>query len=133
MELFEKVKCKGFYKKVHDGIYVYLDKSTLTAYAMNSNLADVDNDGTMETDIDCVEKTYYEHKTQNFSGVIVGFKDLIVKGYLVVEYQDAVDVGVGVIPEKYYVCKEPKEVVKCAVVYYANNMKHYVPLDDISE
>ena len=24
-----------------------------------------------------------------------------------------------------------KETVKCAVVYYANNLKHYVPLEDL--
>lgn len=131
MKLFEKVKCKGFYKKVHDGIWVHLDKSTGTAYAMNSNLVDIDNDGTMEADIDCVEKTYYEHKKANFSGVVVGFKNLVVKGYLDANYQDAVDVGVGVIPEKFYVAKRTKEVVKCAIVYYANNMKHYVSLEDI--
>lgn len=133
MKLFQKVKCKGFYKKVKDGIWVHLDKTTCTAYAMNSNLVDIDNDGTMEADIDCVEKTYYEHKEANFNGVIVGFKDLVVKGYLDVNYQDPVDVGVGVMPEKFYVEKRPKEVVKCAIVYYANNMKHYVPLDDIND
>ena len=133
MRLFKEVKCKGFYKKVHDGIWVHLDKSTGTAYAMNSNLVDIDNDGTMEADIDCVEKTYYEHKKANFSGVIVGFKDLVVKGYLDANYQDEVDVGIGVFPEKFYVAKRPKEVVKCAIVYYANNMKHYVPLDDIKQ
>lgn len=133
MNLFDKVKCKGFYKKVKDGIWVHLDKTTLTAYAMNSNLIDIDNDGTMEADIDCVEKTYYEHVKGNFSGVIVGFKDLVIKGYLDVNYQDAVDVGVGTIPEKFYVDKRPKQVVKCAIVYYANNMKHFVPITDIEE
>lgn len=131
MELFDKCRCKGFYKQAHDGIWVHLDQTTLTACAMNSNLANKDNDGTMEEDIDCVEKTYYEHVQLNFSGVIVGFKDLVVKGYLDVEYQDAVDVGVGTIPEKFYVVKRPKEIVKCAIIYYANNMKHYVPIEDI--
>lgn len=133
MNLFDKVKCKGFYKKINDGIWVHLDKTTLTAYAMNSNLVDFDNDGTMEADIDYVEKNYYEHVKGNFSGVIVGFKDLVIKGYLDVIYQDEVDVGLGVIPEKFYVAKRAKEVVKCAIVYYANNMKHFVPLDDIEQ
>ena len=133
MNLFDKVKCKGFYKKVKDGIWVRLDKSTLTAYSMDINLVDVDNDGTVEADIDCVEKTYYEHVQANFSGVIVGFKDLVIKGYLDVIYQDECDVGIGVIPEKFYVAKRPKETVKCAIVYYANNRKHYVPIGDIVE
>ena len=54
-------------------------------------------------------------------------------GYLDVIYQDECDVGVGTIPEKYYISKRPKEVIKCAIVYYANNLKHFVPLDDIVE
>ena len=48
-------------------------------------------------------------------------------------YEDECDVGVGVITEKFYVAKRPKETVKCAIVYYANNMKHYVPIEDIVE
>ena len=131
MKLFDKCQCKGFYKPAHDGIWIQLDKTTLTAYSMNMNLVDIDNDGTVEADIDCVEKTYYEHVQSNFRGVIVGFKDLVIKGYLDVIYEDECDVGVGVIPEKFYVSKRPKEIVKCAIVYYANNMKHYVPIVDI--
>ena len=37
MKLFEKVKCKGFYTKVHDGTYIFLDEINLTATHMNSN------------------------------------------------------------------------------------------------
>lgn len=128
MELFDKVRCTGYYKKAHDGVWVHLDKDNFTAYAMNSH-----NDEATEADVDCVEKSYYEHIKSNFRGVIVGFKDLIVKGYLDVNYQDAVDIGIGSIPEKFYVEKRAKEVVRCAVVYYANNRKHFVPLYDIME
>lgn len=133
--LFKKVKCKGFYKKVHDGIYIELDKNTLTATAINTNLIDVDgnNYGIMEEDVHRVEKTYYEYVEKRFSGVVVGFVDLVVKGYLDVIYQEPCDVGVGIIPEKFYVAKTTKEVVKCAIVYYANNKKHYVPVEDITE
>lgn len=128
MKVFDRVKCKGFYKKVWDGIWIGLDKNNLTASKMNSNLC---GDAIEEDDVDCVEKTYYEHVNRNFSGVIVGFKDLVVKGYLDVILQDEVDVGVGVIPQKFYVDKRPKDIVKCAIVYYADNKKHFVPLDDI--
>lgn len=128
-KLFDKCKCKGFYKKVHDGIYIQLDSKNLTADLMNSNI----QGELAEEDIDCAEKRYYEHKDSNFSGVIVGFVDLVVVGYLDVIYQDECDVGVGIIPEKYYISKRPKEVVKCAIVYYANNLKHFVPIDDIVE
>lgn len=129
VKLFDKCKCKGFYKKVHDGIYIQLDSKNLTADLMNSNI----QGELVEEDIECAEKRYYEHKNGNFSGVIVGFVDLVLVGYLDVIYQDECDVGVGIIPEKYYIAKRPKEVVKCAIVYYANNLKHYVPLEDIVE
>ena len=133
MQLFNKCKCKGFYKPHKDGLFIYLDKENLKADLVNANLACADDDGTVEKDIDCAEKTYYKHVEQNFSGVIVGYKDLVIVGYLDVIYQDECDVGVGVIPEAYYVAKRAKDVVKCAIVYYADNKKHFVPLDDIVE
>lgn len=128
VKLFDKVKCKGYYKKAHDGVYIQLDAKNLTADLMNSH-----SDKVIEEDVDRVEKRYYEHKDGNFSGVIVGFVDLVVTGWLDVIYEDAVDVGVGVIPEKYYIDKTPKDIVKCAIVYYANNLKHYAPIEDIVE
>lgn len=135
IKLFDKVKCKGFYKKVRDGIYVQLDKDNFVADLINANLigVDEDNNGIMGEGIDFAEKTYFEYIKQNFKGVIVGFVDLVVKGYLDVIYEDAVDVGIGVIPESFYVKKRPKEIVKCAIVYYANNKKHYVPLSEVAE
>lgn len=133
VKLFDRCKCKGFYKKAHDGLFIYLDRKNLRADLMNVNLACADDDGVVEKDIDRAEKRYYEHKCGNFSGVVVGFVDLVVVGYLDVIYQDECDVGVGIIPEKYYISKRPKEVAKCAIVYYANNLKHFVPIDDIVE
>lgn len=133
VRLFDRCRCKGFYKKAHYGLFIYLDRENLRADLVNSNLACATDDGTVEKGIECVEKRYYEHKDGNFSGVIVGFVDLVVVGYLDVIYQDACDVGVGIIPEKYYIAKRPKETVKCTVVYYANNLKHFVPIEDIVE
>lgn len=130
MNLFDKCQCKGYYKKVRDGIWIHLDKDELKAYQMNSALC---GEAIEKEDIECAEKTYFEHRNCNFGGVIVGFVDLVVKGYLDVNYEDSIDVGIGVIPEKFYVTKRPKEVVKCAIVYYANNKKHFVPIEDISE
>lgn len=132
-KLFDKCKCKGFYKKVHDGRFIYLDREKLRADLVDANLACATYDGTIEKDIDRAEKRYYEHKMGNFKGIIVGFVDLVVVGYLDVIYQDECDVGVEIIPEAFYVSKRPKETVKCAIVYYANNLKHYTPLDDIVE
>nr|DAH12924.1 MAG TPA: hypothetical protein [Caudoviricetes sp.] len=133
MKLFDKVKCKGFYKPFKDGRWLYLDRETLTADAMDNNLADGNNDGTVEKNVEYIEKTYYQHVDKNFSGVIVGYKDIVVTGYLDAVYEEGCDVGIGITPDAFYVSKRAKETVKCAVVYYANNMKHYVPLEDVLE
>lgn len=124
--MFKKAKCKGFYKKAHDGKCIFLDEENLKAYES------IGFDGCYEgEEVDRVEKTYYEYVEKRFGGFVVGFVDLVVKGYLDAIYQEPCDVGVGVIPEKFYVAKTPKEIVKCAIVYYANNKKHYVPVDMI--
>lgn len=126
-KLFDKVKCKGFYKPHRDGLYIELDKENLTATLKTSAF------NVVEEDVEEAEKTYFKHVPQNFSGVVVGYKDLVIVGYLDVLYDDAIDTGIGTIPEKYYIAKRPKDVVKCAIVYYADNKKHYVPLEDIVE
>lgn len=48
MNLFDKVKCKGFYKPFRDGKWLYFDKKTLTFNAMDNNLADGKNAGIVE-------------------------------------------------------------------------------------
>lgn len=128
VKLFDKCKCKGFYKKVYDGAYIVLDTQNLTADLMNSH-----SDKVIEEDVECAEKVYYEHKNGNFSGVVVGFVYLTVVGYLDVIYDCGVNVGFGTMPDKYYISKRPKETVKCAIVYYSDNKKHYVPIEDIIE
>lgn len=126
--LFKKVSCTGFLKKILDGRFITLDKDSLTADLCDSSLT---GDAVLEHDIDRAEKTYYEYVNKKCKGIVVGFIDIVVKGYLDVIYEDAVDVGLGVIPEKFYVCKEPKDVERCAIVYYANNRKHLVPISMI--
>ena len=76
-----------------------LDRKTLTADAMDNNLVSMGNDGTVEKDVEYIEKTYFKHVDKNLIGVIVGYRDVIVKGCLDAEYQEECDVGVGVIPE----------------------------------
>lgn len=126
MKLFDKVNCEGYYKKAKDGKYIILCDEFCKGDAYNSS------GELLEEDVEQLEKTYYEYKEQKFTGVIVGFVDLVIVGYLEVIYQDVIDVGVGVIPEKLYIQKVPKEIAKCAIVYYANNKKHYVPIDKIN-
>ena len=93
-----------------------LDRKTLTADAMDNNLVSMGNDGTVEKDVEYIEKNYFKHVDKNFIGVIVGYKDIVIKGYLDSVYQEECDIGVGVIPEAFYVSKRAKETVKCAVI-----------------
>lgn len=132
VKLFGKYKCKGFYKKAHDGVFIALDKENHKATWMNVSLWNV-NDSIIAEDIEVAEKKYYEYVSQNFTGVVVGFIDLVVEGYLDVNYEDAFDTGVGMMPEKFFVSKRPKKITPCAIVYYANNKKHYVPIDNIQD
>lgn len=73
-----------------------------------------------------LEKTYYARKELEFSGIVVGFKDIVTEGYLGVDYE-----------EPYYgspfyrVFKAPKTVVPCAIVFFASNQKRYVPVEDV--
>lgn len=132
VKLFEKYKCKGFYKKIYDGVFIDLDRENLKATWMNTHLWNI-SDSIVAEDVEVAEKKYYEHVQRNFTGVVVGFVDLVVDGYLDVNYEDAIDTGCGMIPEKFYVSKRAKKIVRCAIVYYASGKKHYVPIDDISE
>lgn len=59
-----------------------LDRKTLTADAMDNNLVSMGNDGTVEKDVEYIEKTYFKHVDKNFIGVNVGYRDVIVKGSL---------------------------------------------------
>lgn len=127
IKLFDMCKAKGFYKKISDGKFLILNEKKLTAEVHTSTF-DFEEIGCGEE----IEKTYYEYVKKPISkGVVVGFIDLIVSGWIGCDWQDSVDVGVGVIPEKFYATKRPKETVKCAIVYYANNKKHYVPVEDL--
>lgn len=127
IKLFDMCKAKGFYKKISDGKFLILNEEKLTAEA-HTSMFDFE-------EIECgeeIEKTYYEYVKKPISKcVVVGFIDLIVSGWIGCDWQDSVDTGVGVIPEKFYATKRPKETVKCAIVYYANNKKHYVPVEDL--
>ncbi len=122
--LLKKVSCDGFLAKVKDGRFMSYDENHVP-YACCS-------DGSSQESEE-VDKTYYQFKESHFSGVIVGFKDVVVQGKICACYDDAIDVGVGTIPERYYFEKVPVEIKKCAIVYYANNLKHLVPIECLKE
>lgn len=131
-----KCKCNGFLKKVSDGTYIQHIEKTESPdgrehYLLHNN--EIDNKSYEESESECcgeheLLKTYYERKEREFEGVIVGKKEVIVTGWLVVDTDS--DPWRG---ERTYIRKEPEEIVECAVVYFSQNKKRYVPFDCIKE
>ncbi|MHC1722518.1 MAG: hypothetical protein AB9836_04850 [Aminipila sp.] len=124
--LFSKVHCPGYLKKVYDGRFIEVIKGDVDeALYTDTNNLDFDLpcecDGSLE-----FLKTYYEEKAKSFSGFVVGFKDVIVTGYLVAETNYNY-IGQGYLK----VSKAPKRTEKCAIVYFASNRKRLVPLSMI--
>ena len=76
MNLFDKVKCKGFYKKFNDGKWLRLDRKTLTADAMDNNLVSMGNDGTTEKDVEYIEKNYFKHVDNGDGGNVFEYLEI---------------------------------------------------------
>lgn len=145
MKLFDRVHCKGYMKVVKDGVRIQLYNadgsfcrektvrdinSKAIAYKSDydkwgrpcdSELADLsDFDG------QSVEKTYRERVESSFDGVLVGITRVKVKGII------GTDWNVPPFGSEFGFCfKEITENPKVGVVYFKNNCKRYVLLDDI--
>lgn len=129
-ELFQKVKCNGYLKKVSDGRFIETCKSegkTLDCTYVDTNNPDLDIECQYCGDLDFLKK-YYERKEKKFSGIVVGFKDVVIDGYLTVETCETWSGS-----ECTKLGKLPKTVQNCAVVYYASNRRRYVPLNNIEQ
>lgn len=131
--LFKRVKCSGYLKPVKDGRYIAVDQQELTASYVDTNTIttevigeECECDGSYE-----FLKTYMQPVQRACEGVVVGIKNVVVSAWLVAEifYSD----GYSCARDYVKVSAEPKEQKECAIVYYANNRKHYVPLELIVE
>lgn len=101
----KKVYFSIYYKKIRDGQYIDLNEAEYDDYLYKRYY----------------EATYLNHPKE---GIYVGHKEIPIKALLSIEY-DAWD--------RPYVYKEIKSTVDCAIVYYQNNNKHYVPMEHILE
>jgi len=144
VELFSHVNCTGYMKPIKDGIVIQIYDSNGKFYSekcvksadckaiaikLNYPNEDIELKDLSEWCGETVEKTYYERVEKNFTGVLVGYKKLVTKRYLGTDwcdyYVDDTDRSYG------YCFKTPSEVIDVAVVYYKNNCKRYVRLEDI--
>ena len=142
MKLFIKVKCKAYLKKVHDGIFIgfedaygnpiltkTVDNPDIKAFVWKLNPDTLINEKVKELDSWCgdsVEKIYRERIEEEFTGFIVGYTRINVKGRIGTDWED------HLYYEEYGYCfKEIDEYPKVAVVYFKNNCKRYVLPEDI--
>ena len=142
-KLFSMVKCRAYLRQVHDGVCIILlsRKEVEELYGVSElkkhplgmaramipegekDLSDFEGEG--------VEKTYRIRTEKEFRGCVVGYDKVDVKGIIgtdTAEYyrEDGYE-------EKGYVFKKITEQPEVAIVYYGNNRKRYVLLEDIEE
>jgi hypothetical protein len=124
--LFKEVQCTAFLKKVYDGKFILIHKGDIDeAVYCDSNNPDLEIMSECCGDHDFL-KTYYEVKERLFTGFAVGTKNIVVTAWLVA------DTNSDYSGREYLrISRDPESVVKCAVVYYRNNYKRYVPLENI--
>lgn len=143
MKLFVKVKCHAYLRKAHDGIKITIYDPEGNLYNGNTvpdssykavvegkydfdkgdynTLADLS-----EWDGSGYEKTYRERVEEEFTGVVVGVTEINVKGQIGTDWECD---GCGI--EYGHCYKLITDRQKVAVVYYRNNAKRYVPLEDL--
>lgn len=124
--LFQKVKCKAYLKKIYDGKFIHEVEVEGRKYYFlaESNIPESEWKETGPGEEEH-RKTYYERKDKSFTGFLVGYKDIVINGIVGVDYND------NPYCECDYIYKQPLKVCKCAIIYFANNRKRYVPLEDI--
>lgn len=142
MKIFIKVKCHAYLRKAHDGIRITI-YDTADSVCSNKTVADPSYKALVETfDFDKMEyvtladlsewdgsgyeKTYRERVEEEFTGVVVGITEVNVKGQIGTDWECD---GFG---REYGHCyKQITDRQKVAVVYFKNNSKRYVPLEDL--
>lgn len=131
--MFEKVRCKGYMKKVKDGRCIIKHKREEMPDHQEHYFYEYGEIGTEAKEIDLDEecggpgllKTYYKYTAKNFDGIVVGMKMVEVSARLYVDY------NYDEYHEGYYVGKQTEAQRKCALVYYGCNKSRLVPMEDL--
>lgn len=137
--LLKPVKCHAYLRKVHDGKHIeYNDATYERGFGIGGKRLekgwyyssyDEQGNGVYERVEDFgggdFLKTYYERAKMEYHGVAVEIKEVVITAELYV------DVNEDDYHYQEYVCKEPKDTLLCAKVYYANGKSHLVPIEDL--
>lgn len=79
-----------------------------------------------------VHQENYIYKDDPFDGFLVEVRKLCLSKDIGGEFDDAVDVGVGTIPERYYIGKWNEKFIKVGKVYINKNGQYkLVPIENI--
>lgn len=79
-----------------------------------------------------VHQVCYNFKEEPFEGFLVEVRQLCVEKDIGAEFDDSVDTGVGVIPERYYIGKWNEKFIKVGKVYINKNGQYkLVPIENI--
>ena len=144
IKLFAKVHCKGYMAKIRDTVHIQLYDSsgrevrnadTVNDYNSKAIAYRYDEDRNEEVQIadlsefdgGSVEKTYYERTEAEFDGVLVGYMRLNVKSLIGTDWYEDEHRSYG------YCFKKVTEKPKVGVVYFRNNSKRYVLVEDLEE
>lgn len=149
MKLFERVHCKGYLKKVNDGVYIQMFnpdgtfcdsktvdsadakaiayKSTITSNGLNKDIEIAD---LSEWSGESVEKIYRVRVATEFDGFLVGCTRVKMTGRIGTDWE-CVNYGFGDIREYGHCFKTIDEYPKVGVVYFKNNCKRYVLMEDM--
>lgn len=147
-KLFVKVRCRAYMKKIKDGVYIqgfnsdgtmimngrnrFTITDKLVAYGRGPNwetdFRDVELKDLSSCEGEAVTKRYRERIEEDFTGIVVGYTTLKCEGLIGTDWNDdeyGGDFG--------YCFKQTTYAPKVAVVYFKNNCKRYVLLDDMEE
>lgn len=122
------VHCTSYLKPVRDGRCldaVKDDKGNITEVHYIGNGNDVPDNCNYEGSLEFL-KTYYEKRSAEFDGVLVGTKKIVIDGYLWADTEYHPYKGEGI-----RVGKQPNTTVMCGIVFFGNNQKRLVPMENL--
>ena len=135
-KLFVKVKCKAYLKKANDGVHIeFFDHNGM--FYSNKIVRDTEGaaiaykNGKQFKDLsdfcgESVTKIYRERIEEEFTGIVVGYTKINMEGIIGTDWEYDSYCG-----EYGHCFKKITKRPKVAVVYYQNNCKRYVPVEDL--
>lgn len=155
MKIFQKVHCKSYLQKYSDGVFlrtwqtlsagdfgVIKERATgnswgepifVKAYKneyINGMWEEKELADLSSFEGETVPKEYRRRIEEEFDGFLVGFTHIVVRGQIGTDTSDYVYNMNGDLREVYHLTKHT-EMKKVGVVYFKNNAKRYVPIEDI--